>query len=41
MISFSILSRRFILKCEELSDAREVTITIKEHGFAVHFYKDS
>ena len=41
MISFSILSRRFILKREELSDAREVTITIKEHGPALHFYKDS
>ena len=37
MISFYILSKRFFLKREELSDARVVSITEKEHGFAVHF----
>ena len=36
MISFYILSKRFFLKREELSDAREVSITKKEYGFAVH-----
>ena len=35
MISFYILSKRF-LKREELSDARVVSITKKEYGFAVH-----
>ena len=37
MISFYILSKRFCLKREELSDARVVSITKKEHGLAVHF----
>ena len=37
MISFYILSKRFFLKREELSDARVVSITKKEHGLAVHF----
>ena len=34
MISFSILSKKFILKHEELSDARVVSITKKKYGFA-------
>ena len=37
MDSFHILSKRFFLKHEELSDARLVSITKKENGFAVHF----
>ena len=37
MINFYILSKRFFLKHEELSDARVVSITTKEYGFAVHF----
>ena len=40
MISFNIRSERFFLKREELSDARVVSITKKEYGFAVHsFYR--
>ena len=39
MISFYILSKRFFLKREELSDARVASITKKEYGFAVHFLK--
>ena len=35
MISFYILSKRFSLKREGLSDARVATITKKEYGFAV------
>ena len=36
MISFYILSKRFFLKREGLSDARVVSITKKGYGFAVH-----
>ena len=36
MISFYILSKRFVLKHEGLSDARVASITKKEYGFAVH-----
>ena len=35
MISFYILSKRYLLKHEGLSDARVVLIIKKEHGFAV------
>ena len=41
MISFYILAKRFLLKREELPDARVVSITKNEYGFAVHFYIDS
>ena len=41
MISFYILSKGFFLKRKGLSDARVVSITKKEYGFAVHFYEDS
>ena len=37
IISFYILSERFCLKHEELSDARVASIIKKEYGFAVHF----
>ena len=37
MISFYILSKRLLLKREELSDAGVVSIAKKEYGFAVHF----
>ena len=37
MISFYILSKRFFLKRERLSDARLASITEKEYGFAIHF----
>ena len=37
MINFYILPERFLLKRERLSDARVVSVTKKEHGFAVHF----
>ena len=37
MISFYILSKRFFLKCEGLSNARLTPITKKEYGFAAHF----
>ena len=37
LISFYILSKRFFLIGEELSDARVVSIIKKEYGFAVHF----
>ena len=37
MIKRYILSKRFFLKCEELSDARAVPITKTEYDFAVHF----
>ena len=40
MTSFYILSKGFFLKREELSDARNVSITKKEPDFPVHFYKD-
>ena len=37
MISFYILSKRFFLKRKGLSNARVVSMTKTEHGFAVHF----
>ena len=37
MISFYILSKRFFLKCEGLSDARVVSIKKKEYGYVVDF----
>ena len=37
MISFYILSKGLFLKHEELSDARVVSITKTEYGFAKHF----
>ena len=37
MVSFYILSKRFFLKHEGLSDARVGSITQKEDGFTVHF----
>ena len=39
MISFYILSNRFFLKREGLSDVRVASITKEEYGFAVHFLK--
>ena len=39
MISFYILSKRLFLK--GLSDASVASLTKKEYGFAVHFYKNS
>ena len=38
-ISFYILSERFFLKHKELLDAKVVSVTKKEYGFAVHFLK--
>ena len=32
------LSKRFFLKGEGLSDAKGVSITKEEYGFAVHFF---
>ena len=40
-ISFYILSKRFFLKSEGLSDPRVASISKKEFSFGVHFYKDS
>ena len=40
MISFYILSKRFFLKLEGLSDARVASITKKTYDFALHFYID-
>ena len=40
MISFYILSTRFMLKLEGLSDARIASVTKKEYSFVVHFNKD-
>ena len=37
MIVIYIISERFFLKREGLSDARVSSITKKEYGFAVHF----
>ena len=37
VIGFYFLSKRFFLKHEGLSDAREASITEKNYGFAVHF----
>ena len=39
LISFYILSKRLVLKYEELSDARVAPITKNKCGFAVHFFK--
>ena len=39
-ISFYLLSKRFFLKRKGLSDAKVVTITKKEYGFAVHFFAE-
>ena len=39
MITFYILQRRLHLKHKELSDARLLSVTKKEHVFAVHLYK--
>ena len=41
MISFYILSKRFSLKREEISDARVIPMTKKLYSFAVNFSKDS
>ena len=38
MISFYILSERFLLKRKGLSDARVASITKKEYGFGVIFF---
>ena len=38
MISFYILSERFFLKREGLSDSRVALITRKEDGFLVNFF---
>ena len=40
MIKRYILSKRFFLKCEELSDARAVPITKTEYDLQYTFYKD-
>ena len=37
MISFYIVSKRFTLKREGLSDVRVTSITKNEYGFAAHF----
>ena len=41
MINFYIVPKSFFLKCEELSDGRVVSITKKEYGSVVNFYKDN
>ena len=41
MISFYILSERLSLKYEEVSDARVVSTTKNEYGFALHFLHSS
>ena len=41
MISFYVLSKRFFLKREGLSDAKVPSATKKEYGFEVYFFKDS
>ena len=42
MISPYILSKRLRLKRKELCEAKVVSLTKKEYGFAVHFFnKDS
>ena len=43
MITFYILSKRFFMNSiipQELSDARVASVTKKEYGFAVYFYRD-
>ena len=37
MISFYILSNKFFLKRKGLSDARVVSVTKKDYGYAVHY----
>ena len=37
MINYYILSKRFFLKREEISDARVASISKKEYNFAVYF----
>ena len=39
MIGFNILSKSFFRKHKGLSDGRVASITKKEFGFAVPFYK--
>ena len=39
MINFHIVSKRFFLKCKELSDRRVVSITKREYGSTVDFLK--
>ena len=41
MIRFYILSKRFLLKCKGLSEARVLSATKKEYGFAKNFVDDS
>ena len=41
MINFYILSVRFFLKWEGLSDVNVVSGTKEEYGFPIHFFKDS
>ena len=41
MISFYILSKRCFLKRKGLSDAKVLSITKNEYGFAVFFCKES
>ena len=41
VVSFYIISERFLFKRKGLSNIRVASITKKECGFAVHFYKDS
>ena len=41
MIRFYILSKRFLLKCKGLSEARVLSVTKKEYGFAKNFGDDS
>ena len=41
MVSFYIISERFLLKRKGLSDARVASMTKKEYGFSVQFYIDS
>ena len=38
MINLNILSNRFLLKREESSDTRQVSITKTEYGFTLHFF---
>ena len=41
VINFCKLSKKTFLKCKGLFDARVASMTKKENGFSVHFYKDS
>ena len=38
MISFYILSKRFFLKREGLSDTRVASVTKKQYGFDIYIY---